>query len=1814
MHLTPTGAFEHIKESMIEYLETAYKIAHPAVFAERGDILRQRGVVAQAPFIESTPAFPTAHKLVELEKLYPHIVSPGLAALMQHGVPVDRFPLYTHQEEALLAVASDRPNLLVATGTGSGKTESFMLPILNDLLQEAPLWASVTDQERPGRFDPQKKGWLHSRRHEPRPAAMRGIILYPMNALVNDQLSRLRRILARGASPEWQKQHWHGNVIHFGMYTGLSLPTGHWSQKSKRDNFTAYLQKIAADWEKLRDDLRDTGNWPRPESPEMLCRWDMQVAPPDVLVTNYSMLEYMLVRPIEARIFDRTRRWLESKPDARLTLVLDEAHTYTGAKGTEVAYLVRRLKERLGLPSGSPQFRAIATTASVPPGADDHLLQFVADLFGEPESRFTLIHVGAAAQVIPDRQESSRAFFAFEHFHQNFSLSNPEPAIEQLAADLDLELMDKHLPPQVTLYHLLEQNHDIQWTRQRTARRATLLDSLADECWPGLGKPEERERAMAGILAAGSFARASALPDTPPLISVRMHIFFRGVYGIWACMDSTCPQAPPLPVGVTSRPVGKLYMDPRPWCECDARVLELFSCRQCGLLYLGGIPDSVRGSLWPWSDDLSGGRTDVKQFEIFGVEAPDSYASSGYRSTRTTLPTHPNDVYARQVYPVMPETEGEPSASHFPAQCPRCRNYREMKENGREIVEPLRTKGPRTFSIIAEDGFRVQPQATHGEPPNYGRKALLFTDSRQEAAQLAADLRDDHHNDVFRQLVYRALIICPECNGEGSIQQTGAYMIGREQPIKVIPCSLCHGIGKHPNPQPLSFEDVRSRVIQLQLERGIEPTNGAIREYFTKMDQGDTTCSQWAERAFHVALRRELSEKREFALEPLGLACWRVKLPQETGAFPCFSESETRLFLQAVNRLLATEHILLPPQPFDPWAWPSQMVREYERNVLVWGYRRVTDQGRQAIPYNLNPTRKLGRYVIAISQALVAQKRLPNKAAADQWVKNLVKPLWDALVGFPIISPAGKRFGDKVPYGIRIDAFDLYPIGSTVQRCNACAYIMSEALFNVCLRCGQQTSPISASAIPSFYRRSALHAVPGSLFDDPYPLRAVEHTAQIPGMEARDEERWFQDLFHDHQNPDDYRVDILSVTTTMEMGIDIGSLLSVGMRNIPPTVANYQQRAGRAGRRGSALATVLSFAQFRSHDQYYFAHPPEIVSYPPRVPALYLTNEVIARRHVRSLLLQSFFYQLLKTQQATHPSNLFEAWGTVADFTNAQCATRLRAYLATNRVALMERCQCIVDFVFAAKLGTWMNELVTEVQTVINRCENKDAVLQALIDAGLLPKYAFPVDVVNLFIPSDQPSYRDSELIEGNSMQRDLKIALAEYAPGSEIIRGEFPNTYIYRSVGVYDRYNPNPDYSPTGTLVECTECQSVTLVRSTTDFPDQCEECGSFQVTPLPYLRPRGFTVDCALADTGRERYQRGGRERSGYVLPARLLVGQTSFKTGKPQFSFAPHLYVRVRQGELFTCNKGPNPDFPGFIICPVCGRALDPDHPGSHAYPAHVPPLRGKNVGPRAGERCPNTTDFRNQVILGHQFFSEVILLGVDLPETLDAPFQYPSGKAVWYSFGMLIANAAAIILQIDQTELKVGMRAVRRASPSHYLHGEVFLYDDVPGGAGYARAIEQNLEAILHKALELGETCPNPDCRSACYHCMFDYRNQMFHPLLDRNLGAALLRFVLHHQQPSLDPLQVEQGSAALAEYARTSWTVLSGTTLDEQHFPLVLRDPDGAQVGLWVIHPLQARPTRDERQAFLSAHGLRCAVHTTFDLERRPFWVLNNLTW
>ena len=645
-------------------------------------------------------------------------------------------------------------------------------------------------------------------------------------------------------------------------------------------------------------------------------------------------------------------------------------------------------------------------------------------------------------------------------------------------------------------------------------------------------------------------------------------------------------------------------------------------------------------------------------------------------------------------------------------------------------------------------------------------------------------------------------------------------------------------------------------MIDLQIDREINPTDGHLSDAFKRLSEDHGSVYANAQMAFDISARREISQD-DFGLEPLGLAIWSAKLPEQTGQLKPLSQDETRLLLRTVARILATENILLPPHPVKPWAWPfDHRMQSYERQWIIPGNRRI---GENVVPYNLRPYRKLGRYVGAIARTLVAAGRIQEE---DRWLDWLRWPLWDALRGFKILVPAGRRIEGQVPYGIRIDTFELGPVEDAVFRCTACRYVMGEALLGVCYRCGQAVEPVEAKKIQNFYRRAAMFAGVGTGYPDPFSIQAAAHTAVVGRREARNIERWFQDLFRESEHREDHRIDVLSVTTTMEMGIDIGSLLSVGLRNVAPTVANYQQRAGRAGRRGSALATVVTYALDRSHDQYYFHRPKDIVSEPPRVPTLYLENEVIARRHVRSLVLGGFFPEWLRRRTGV---SLFAAWGMAEGFLTGNGRLALRQHINKNREDLLERTGAIVDESFSDRIEEWLTVLPDEVEGVAQRGEENEGMLESLMRTGVLPKYAFPVDVVRLSIPEDEDQedlYESQDFYSG--IPRDRQIALTEYAPGAEVLQWKFPDVYVYSSAGVYDPSAQRPDYAPEESLNECRRCRAVVLTPAGAASCAECPECGSSDVFNMPYLIPRGFTVDAALPEGGRETYGSGGRETS--------------------------------------------------------------------------------------------------------------------------------------------------------------------------------------------------------------------------------------------------------------------------------------------------------------------------------------------------------------
>ena len=901
-------------------------------------------------------------------------------------------------------------------------------------------------------------------------------------------------------------------------------------------------------------------------------------------------------------------------------------------------------------------------------------------------------------------------------------------------------------------------------------------------------------------------------------------------------------------------------------------------------------------------------------------------------------------------------------------------------------------------------------------------------------------------------------------------------------------------------------------------------------------------------------------------------------------------------------RILATENILLAAEPAAPWEWPpDDRVKEYEKNRLVPGRRRED----QNIPYNMEPYRKLGRYTGALARRLRRDGRIED---TRKWLDELQWPLWRALTQFRVLTGAGGRpVRDQRPQGIRINRFELHPIGDTVFRCLSCRYVMGECLLGVCYRCGQEAETTDPDTIRNYFRSSATFAAPDSTLPDPYPVQAAEHTAAVGRQEARNIERWFQGLYRASEEPDDHRVNVLSVTTTMEMGIDIGSLLTTGMRNIAPTVANYQQRAGRAGRRGSALATVVTYALDRNHDQYYFHRPREIISDPPRAPVLHLSNETIARRHVRSQTLGAFFRL---RDESTRYAGLFEAWGTPDQFLDGDGRNRLRRYIHENMAGTTAQARSIVDPALEHLVEEWLGELPEEVEQAARDSDDGDELLPALVSAGLLPKYAFPIDVVKLSIPKDEEDedpFESQDYLSGIS--RDLRIALTEYAPGAEVIKGKFPRTYIYRVAGLYDPSDPMPDYNPGETVNECRRCHAVTVVSLSDGHQEQCTECDDRRLLSLPFVRPPGFTVDAALPDAGREEYRAGGRERAGFSSPTHLLVGGDALTSGHPNSPWSPRLYSANRTGNLFMRNAGPDSRNPGFLVCQDCGRHLQTDERVRHTYPADIPPHNRPGRGPRAGSPCRNMGPFRNRIALGHRFRSEVILLAADLPPEVEAPFTEPSGRAVWQSFSTLMGEAAARVLQINPDEIQAGVRPMR--DPAGRILGEAFIFDDVPGGAGYARAIHDNLEEISLQALDLARTCHNAECESACYHCLLGYRNQSVHNLLDRQLARSLLEYLLEGARPQIPSGLLPALADTLGAYVPPGWRVLESAATPDP-FILVCERTGHDPQGVVPLHPLDARPSTLALAALKESTGVGAQAFTSFDITRRPFWVVNQM--
>jgi len=671
--IDPLGSFEAIKEDFILYIKTAFATRFDSLNQERENLLMNSNILCQEPWIEPLPKYKNSgRKLRDLNKNPSNeldisdfdgkISEKDLEDFKDFstlGLFQRDQSLYSHQLEMLRKATIGKKNCVITSGTGSGKTESFLFPLFLSLVKESSLWTvpgphiqhqddwwsdeTDTKEWRESLIQQGKSPCLAQRSQEnERPAAIRALILYPMNALIEDQMTRLRKAIDSPEARDWFTKKRNNNRFYFGRYTSATPVAGPQYtkkgsklelNKSKINDLIEKLQYIDDASQRVKQYIEQNPSDGIPlgtkkeyqyyfqhlDGSEMRTRWDMQITPPDILITNFSMLSIMLMRNVEDDIFEKTRSWLnEPGHDERIFhLIIDEVHSYRGTAGTEVAYLLRILLNRLGLTPDHPKLRILGSSASL--GENDEAAKdFLEKFFGADRKSFEIIggtlEDGPPTQnFLPIRKESLEIFAQITDLAGNGDLlSLPEQ---------NFKLLSEHL---AKIYQIpstsLDPNGYGSFIQVMESPTVGLSRSMKGACFVRFGEkceqravsisdfgkkifnlPLEEKISAEQLNAVRGLLIARGLCDelrsdkdigpnvTPrfgkksPLPNFRMHWFFRNLNGLWA---ATRPQHN----ANDGRPVGALCTQPVLLSEDEmpSRVLELLYCENCGTVYFGG--------------------------------------------------------------------------------------------------------------------------------------------------------------------------------------------------------------------------------------------------------------------------------------------------------------------------------------------------------------------------------------------------------------------------------------------------------------------------------------------------------------------------------------------------------------------------------------------------------------------------------------------------------------------------------------------------------------------------------------------------------------------------------------------------------------------------------------------------------------------------------------------------------------------------------------------------------------------------------------------------------------------------------------------------------------------------------------------------------------------------------------------------------------------------------------------------------------------------------------------------------------------------
>lgn len=1576
--MNPIEQSKYIEKEFRKYVKSTFQIEdeeYKKCFYEE----LKKAEICKGPFISLDFPFEKGHsvrELVKMKKLNENF-------LKFSDIDFDR-TLYYHQEKALEVIAKGH-NTVITTGTGSGKTESFLYPILNQILNNNANGNSG--------------------------AGITALFLYPMNALVNDQIERVRKILKN--YPQ----------ITYGFFTG---------ETDKSDTSPEIIRK------KISEEYGEK----IPEN-ELVSREEIRNNPPNLFFTNYSMLEYLLIRPNDFNIFseENISKWQY--------VVLDEAHTYTGALGIELAVLLRRVA---GIANKNPQFILTSATLGDEKNDLDKIISFAESLTTSKFEKDDIIF----AKRVPLNNMNIKYTVNPEDYSKIFTNLDNIKDIELILAKYGDFQGYNDISELLYDFFMRDKNVYLLAKELKSSRIKTFKEVLSI-----LNMFKEKEL-VDFIFLVGKAKNK----EGKTIFDSKYHTFIKTLDGAFITLGKN----------------KKMRLTNHSEIE-NQKAFEIGLCKYCDQMYIMG--KSVNGKLLQNSDvDIDENYGDLENINVDyflikdQVEELDEKFEDQLEENivcakcgKIWLKNNVNSEKCKcgkeyEIELLHIKNEKHEMKNNISV-CPCCTRsttnqsgivsaFHLNKDSATALLsqilyETIDSGKPNKHEheekhIINIDFFGSNPRNVIEKKENkYAKQFIAFSDSRQQASFFATFFEYTHNRFLRKRIIWEELIK----NNHQEIK------------LKKLVSNLENEIGDNKlfDTGYTPFEDAWISILSELLNIDGNYTAEAIGIFAFELD--DNFLDEKIDQLSEEQLRYFGISKNEFkTILKVGYSIFRNT--------PAIDYSESTLTSEIRKEEFgyrkATNYVVLH--------------KNGKNNKDVNG-----DNRRSFLPV------KLGKRENQIYNYVKRILELHGINDSDTIVR-FIETLFDFGIQTGLFKTKTTEQGEKL-YTIPADRYVVKSYKNmTYYRCPICEKMTQYNVKNVCPTkfCKgilQKVDPDIAEA-DNYYRSEYMNKKIERVV-------VKEHTAQLDRKKGREYQRNFKDK----------NINVLSCSTTFEMGIDIGHLENVFLRNVPPTPANYAQRAGRAGRSKDASAFVLTFCGANSHDYTYFKDPTKMIAGNIMPPKLKITNEKIILRHIMASALGYFFRN--KPQFFESIDNLVFNDGIeeLKKYINSK-PEELGEYI-DNRVLDNDTRKSLGNFKWVNKVLSEGSELQkfyderkaivsdlekAEEQAALNKEYNRakyfnreilkikrNNVISELSGECVIPKYGFPVDVVELKV------FENGERIDKYNLSRDLSIAISEYAPDSEVIVDDkkYTSRFILRPK-TRDDFTEYYYY-------ECPVCERMNVQESLTNEIVNCRYCKH----PYPdviknyYIEPiYGFATDI------RNKESKTKRPRKTYSGEYKYL-GDGISNNDKIEYNGIVTI-ESARDDKLLVLNSNP------FFKCPVCGYTiLDKKRAQNDSI------TLGRKHQNHLGYDCPNTERLY-KVSLGHTFKTDVIKIGV--------LGLIKREKALSTLYALI--EGIAEKFDIERRDIN-GL--INKTDTGEY---EMIIFDNVPGGAGHVKRIleSNNLKSVFTSAYNVvNRNCCDED--TSCYNCLRTFNNQKVHQQLKRKYAKEILQKIINGLDNSVE---------------------------------------------------------------------------------------------